>query len=148
MRRLLLAVTEPSEHVGLRLAWSAFRRRHQAVAKACHSRRRAEHQPAPLSRPTLQRLEPIALELTDDNWERMARLLPPQKPEIGRPNNDQRTILGGMLWVARTGSSWRDLPPEFGPWETVHSRYQRWRKAGIWQKILEALNPPATDDAL
>jgi len=91
-------------------------------------------------------LEPLTLELTDDNWERIARLLPPQKPQTGRPNNDHRMILTGMLWVARTGSSWRDLPERFGPWETVHTRYQRWRKAGIWQQILDTLNPPATSD--
>jgi len=49
-----------------------------------------------------------------------------------------------MLWVARTGAAWRDLPAHFGPWETVHSRYQRWRKAGIWPQILTELHQ---DDA-
>ena len=148
VRRLLLAVTEPPETMGFRLAWSTFRRRHQAVAKACHSRRRTGHQPVPLDRPPLQRLEPLTLDLTDDNWERIARLLPLQKPRTGRPNNDHRTILAGMLWVVRTGSSWRELPEEFGPWETVHTRYQRWRTAGIWQQILDALNPPERNDDL
>jgi hypothetical protein len=140
VRRLLLAATEPPERFGFQLAWSAFRRRHQAVAKACHSRRRAQQQPTPLMRPTIQRLNAVDLDLTDERWERIARLLPPQQPLTGRPNNDHRTILVGMLWVVRTGSSWRDLPEQFGPWETVHSRYQRWRKAGIWQQILDALN--------
>lgn len=134
--------------MGLRLAWSAFRRRHQAVAKLCHSRRRAARQPAPLSRPRLQRLESLILELTDEHWERVAPLLPPQKPQTGRPNKDHRRMLAGMLWVARTGSSWRDLPEEFGPWETVHTRYQRWRTAGIWQQILDVLNPSESNDDL
>jgi transposase len=53
-----------------------------------------------------------------------------------------------MLWIARTGSSWRDLPDAFGPWNTVQSRYQRWRTAGIWQQILVALNPPAIGSVL
>jgi transposase len=66
--------------------------------------------------------------------------LPAQHPPTGRPNHDHRTILAGMLWVARTGSAWRDLPAQFGPWETVHSRYARWRKAGIWQRILDTLD--------
>ena len=44
-----------------------------------------------------------------------------------------------MLWVARTGAAWRDLPEQFGSWETVHSRYQRWRTAGIWPQILGRL---------
>ncbi|MEA2585561.1 MAG: hypothetical protein QOF33_3646, partial [Thermomicrobiales bacterium] len=52
-------------------------------------------------------------------------------------------IVAGILWVVRTGSPWRALPPRFGPWETVHSRYSRWRKAGIWQRILAALDQEA-----
>ena len=48
-------------------------------------------------------------------------------------------LLAGMLWVARSGAAWRDLPSDFGPWPTVHSRYQRWRRAGIWQRVLAAL---------
>jgi transposase len=96
----------------------------------------------------MQRLEPITLERTDEHWQRVALLLPPHKPQTGRPNNDHRTILAGMLWIARTGSSWRDLPDAFGPWNTVQSRYQRWRTAGIWQQILVALNPPAIGSVL
>ncbi|MBA2454079.1 MAG: transposase, partial [Chloroflexia bacterium] len=57
----------------------------------------------------------------------------------GRPANDHRTLLAGMFWVVRTGASWRELPEHFGPWQTVQSRYQRWRTAGIWQRILEVL---------
>ena len=139
LRRLLLTRTEPPERFGFRLAWSTFRRRHQAVAKACH-RRRQEHQQAPvLEVPTIQQLEGRELVLTDERWERIAPLLPPQKPQTGRPNIDHRLILSGMLWIVRTGSSWRDLPEGFGSWETVRSRYDRWRTAGIWQQILDAL---------
>lgn len=79
------------------------------------------------------------LTLTDARWGRVAPLLPPQKPPTGRPAHDHRAILAGMLWVARTGASWRELPARFGPWPTVHGRYQRWRRAGIWQQILDAL---------
>jgi transposase len=89
---------------------------------------------------TVQVLDDPALDLTEARWARIAPLLPPQEPAMGRPAHDHRTILAGMLWVARTGSAWRDLPTHFGPWETVHSRYDRWRKAGIWQQILEALS--------
>lgn len=75
-------------------------------------------------------------DLSDAQWAHIAPLLPPQQPQTGRPNHDHRLILAGMLWVVQTGSSWRDLPEQFGPWQTVHSRYQRWRKAGLWQRIL------------
>jgi hypothetical protein len=143
VRRLLLTLTEPPERRGFQLAWSVFRRRHQAVARRCHAARRAQHHPAPRGALTVQILGSAVPALTDARWRRIAPLLPPQKPRTGRPAHDHRTILAGMLWVARTGAAWRDLPEQFGSWETVHSRYHRWRNAGIWQQILEAL---AQDD--
>lgn len=134
---MLLAASETPEHLGFRLAWSTFRRRHQAVAKACHVRRRTRQQAPLLGPPPITRLEVSDLELTDERWEAIVPLLPPQKPQIGRPNHEHRPLVAGMLWIARTGSSWRDLPQEFGPWETVYTRYNRWKKTGIWQRILD-----------
>ena len=138
-RRLLLALIEPPEHFGFRLAWSSFRRRHQAVAQRCHAARRARRHPSSLGFPSIPVLHSQQLDLTDERWARVSPLLPPQKPETGRPANDHRTILEGICWVIRTGASWREIPECFGPWQTVHTRYQRWRKAGIWQRILDAL---------
>ena len=79
--------------------------------------------------------------LTDALWEQMRPLLPLQKPLTGRPAVDHRQIVEGMLWVARTNSSWRELPEHFGPWTTVASRYQRWCKEGLWAHILHVLLP-------
>ena len=79
-------------------------------------------------------------ELTDDQWARVSRLLPPQRPPIGRPPEDHRTILAGMLWIVRTGATWRELPATFGPWPTVYSRFRRWRQDGLWQRILDTLD--------
>ena len=79
--------------------------------------------------------------LTDEHWEQLKPLLPPQKPQTGRPAVDHRLIVEGMLWVVRTGSSWRELPERFGPWSTVSSRYQRWCKEGLWDRILHVLLP-------
>lgn len=78
-------------------------------------------------------------ELTDEQWERLAPLLPPQKPHVGRPNKDHRLILNALLWLLATGAPWRDLPECYGSWKTVSSRFYRWRTAGIWQRILAAL---------
>ena len=47
-----------------------------------------------------------------------------------------RTVINGILWVLRTGAPWRDLPERYGKWTTVYSRFQRWRKAGVWDRIL------------
>ncbi len=74
-------------------------------------------------------------ELNNEQWERLKPLLPPQKPKIGRPNEDHRRILNGILWILRTGAPWRDLPERYGPWQTVYSRFYRWQKAGIWDRI-------------
>jgi transposase len=82
-------------------------------------------------------------ELTDAQWERLEPLLPPQKPSTGRPAKDHRLVVNGMLWILRTGAPWRDLPERYGPWRTVASRFYRWQKAGILQRVLEALQQQA-----
>ena len=75
------------------------------------------------------------------DFEQLCPLLPPQKPQTGRPAIDHRLVVEGLLWVMRTGSSWRELPERFGPWSTVSSRYQRWCKVGVWQRSLKVLLP-------
>jgi transposase len=82
-------------------------------------------------------------DLTDAQWERLRPLLPPQKPRIGRPAKDHRTILNGILWILRTGSPWRALPECYGSWKTVSSRFYRWQKAGVWDCVLAALQRQA-----
>src|SRR4051795_13001811 len=78
-------------------------------------------------------------DLTDKQWERLEPHLPPKKPKRGRPNTDHRRIINGILWIDRTGAPWRDLPERYGPWRTVASRFYRWRKAGVWERVLKAL---------
>lgn len=82
-------------------------------------------------------------DLTDAQWERLEPHLPPEKPWTGRPNHSHRRMINGMLWIARTGAPWRDLPKRYGAFGTVASRFYRWRRAGIWQRILEALQARA-----
>jgi transposase len=82
-------------------------------------------------------------ELTDEQWERLQPLLPPQKPRTGRPNNDHRTVINGILWLLRTGAPWRDLPERYGSWKTVASRFYRWQRAEIMQHILQCLQQEA-----
>ena len=78
-------------------------------------------------------------ELTDAQWAKLAPLLPPQRPRMGRPPKDHRLIVEAIVWLDRTGAPWRDLPSQFGPWETVASRFYRWRRQGIWDRVLAAL---------
>lgn len=82
-------------------------------------------------------------ELSDAQWERLRPLLPPQKPRTGRPSKDHRRVVDAILWIDRTGAPWRDLPERCGPWKTVYSRFRRWRQAGIWDRVLAALQAEA-----
>ena len=78
-------------------------------------------------------------ELTDAQWALIQPLLPPQRPRKGRPALDHRLIVNPILWLTRTGAPWRDLPERYGSWKTVHSRFRRWDKQGIWAQVFTAL---------
>jgi len=62
---------------------------------------------------------------------------------MGRPPKDHRLIVEAIVWLDRTGAPWRDLPSEFGPWETVASRFYRWRRQGVWDRVLARLQAGA-----
>ena len=85
-------------------------------------------------------------DLTNEQWARLAPLLPPEKPHTGRPNLDHRRIVNGILWILRTGAPWEDLPARYGTRGTVSSRFYRWRKAGIWDRIFAELQAQADAD--
>ena len=75
-------------------------------------------------------------ELTDDEWNRVAPLLPPENSgKQGRPSKCNRTILNGIVWIARSGAPWRDLPERYGAWQTVYSRFRKWIEDGILDNI-------------
>lgn len=80
-------------------------------------------------------------ELTDQEWEQVASLLPPEKTgKPGRPSKDNRTMLNGMVWIARSGAPWRDLPERYGPWNSVYSRFRKWIDDGILDNIFRVLS--------
>ena len=146
MRRLILAMAGPEEEREFRLGWSLWRRAHQAVAKHCHAAKRDllrprppdEVQPEPAAT-AMPLLAPMPGRLTDAQWARIEALLP-RNGSRGRRWRDHRGVIDGMLWVHTSGASWRDLPKEeFGPWQTIYDRYNRWRKEGLWQQIAELL---------
>ena len=76
-------------------------------------------------------------ELTDDEWTAIKPMLP-NKPR-GVPRVNDRRVLNGIFWVLRSGAPWRDLPDNFGPYTTCYNRFVRWRRAGVWAKIMSAL---------
>jgi transposase len=62
-----------------------------------------------------------------------------QNKPRGVPRVNDRRVLNGIFWVLRSGAPWRDLPQEFGPYTTCYNRFVRWRRAGVWTKVMSAL---------
>src|SRR5664279_574594 len=77
-------------------------------------------------------------DLTDEQWQLIRPLLPKRKKR-GRPPIDRRDVIDAILYVVRTGCQWRQLPRDFPKWRTVYTVFWRWRKAGVWQQIHDAL---------
>ena len=84
-------------------------------------------------------------ELTDAEWARLHPRLHPRLPacQAGKPRQDDRRILNGILWKLATGAPWRDLPERYGPWQTVYTRFRRWTQAGVWDRLLAAVQRQA-----
>jgi transposase len=76
-------------------------------------------------------------ELTDDKWAAIRPRLPNKPRGIPRVNN--RRVLNGIFWVLRSGAPWLELPDIFGPYTTCYNRFVRWRRAGVWGKIMRWL---------
>jgi transposase len=84
----------------------------------------------------------MAQDLTDAEWAFIEPLLPKLRRRSdgrGRPWRDSREVLNGILWVLRTGAQWSEMPSRYPPYQTCHRRFQRWRKAGVMDRLLEAL---------
>lgn len=83
-------------------------------------------------------------EISNKEWERIKGMLPPERTgKKGRPAKNNRSMLNGMLWIARTGAQWREMPECYGPWQSVYARFRKWQKIGIWEKIFHVLSSDA-----
>jgi putative transposase len=85
--------------------------------------------------------------LRDGQWERIALLVPGKAGDSGATGKDNRLFdaahplraVDAVLWMARTGAPWRDLPGEMGNWNSTWRRFDRWSRAGVWERLFEAL---------
>ena len=80
--------------------------------------------------------------ISDADWERIQDLLPGRPGQPGWVARDNRLFIDAVLWIARTGAPWRDLPERFGKWNSVWRRFDRWARKGTWQRVFEALQDP------
>lgn len=83
-------------------------------------------------------------DLTDEEWELLAPLLPVH-PRQGHRWNDHRTVINGVMFRSRSGCTWRDLPGQYGNWKTVYNRHRRWSLDGTWEQILDLLRAGADE---
>src|SRR4030095_12447138 len=75
-------------------------------------------------------------------WDLLHPLLPKHTwtpGSRGRPPRPRRRVVNGILYVNKTGCQWRMLPKDFGPWETVYGYFRRWRRAGVWERVMTEL---------
>ena len=81
-------------------------------------------------------------ELTDEQWRQIETLLPGREGCPGGRAEDNRLFVNAVIWIARSGAPWRDLPERFGNWNSVFQRFNRWAKGGVWQRVFEVLRAP------
>lgn len=79
------------------------------------------------------------LALSDTMWERVAPHLPGKPGDPGRSAADNRLFMEAVLWMARVGAPWRDLPSSFGPWNSVFRRFRRWATGGVFERVFTVL---------
>lgn len=153
IRRLLLARETSPERGWFLVAWSHFRRTHQAHAARAHAARahaaRRAHTPSETPPPAavpVAALAPVlwlagTATVTEATWAQIAPLLPTLQVAPKRTCYEHRRVLDGILGVMRSGRSWREGPVGDIPWPILYQRYSLWRRRGIWGMILRILHP-------
>jgi transposase len=77
--------------------------------------------------------------LTDDQWAVIEPYCLGKKSDPGQTGRDPRLFLEAVLWIVRTGAQWRELPAEFGQWNSVFKRFRRWVKADVFYSLFKVL---------
>ena len=87
-------------------------------------------------------------ELSDVQWQRICELLPGKASDPGVTAKDTRLFVNAVLWVLRFGARWSDLPERFGKWKSVHTRFARWAKSGVWERVFAVLTADRRNEYL
>jgi transposase len=78
-------------------------------------------------------------ELSQAQFEKIKDLLPGKAGDPGRTAADNLLFVNGVMWVLRSGSFWRDMPPRYGNWKSHHKRFSRWAQKGVWERVFQSL---------
>ncbi len=87
----------------------------------------------------------IRRSISDTLWQAIKHLLPGRAGRPGARAHNNRLFLNAVFWILRTGAPWRDLPTEFGKWASAYTRFRRWAKQGLWQRIFSAIKQHCSD---
>ncbi len=88
-------------------------------------------------------------DISEEQWQIIEPLLAKRRQDRrGRRGFGDRQLFNGVLWIMKTGCPWRDLPPEFGAWQTVYKRFWQWANLGIWDEVLAELSKDADPEAI
>lgn len=86
--------------------------------------------------------------LTDEQWAVVEPLVSRPRARTGRPPRDARILFEAACWILTTGSQWRALPKEFGPWQTAFDRFNRWRREGVFDRLVAELQRRSNEEGL
>ncbi len=87
-------------------------------------------------------------EITDSEWERLKPYFEQEHRNVGRPRRDARELLNAIMWIARSGAAWRDLPERYGAWQTAYKRFVQWQESGLLEQVFHDLNADADYETL
>lgn len=87
-------------------------------------------------------------EVSDDEWSRLKVDFEGEEQKRGRPRRDAREMLNAIMWIARSGAAWRDLPERYGAWQTAYKRFVQWQESGLLERVFHALSSDADYETL
>ena len=87
-------------------------------------------------------------ELSVKQWKRIGHMVTGKEGDRGRTGTDNRKFVNAVLWILRSGARWSDLPESYGKYKSVHKRFTRWAKKGVWNKIFENLEKDRDNEYL
>jgi transposase/uncharacterized protein YerC len=137
--RFLTAILSRAGYQKIRKRWHVYQLRAQEISVDQIGSTTAT-QPA-----SIRSGVPIAAgphELSNAQWQRIAPLLPEEPGHRSRTGSNNRLFVNAVLWILRSGASWQDLPERYGKWGSIHKRFTRWAKSGVWEGVFSSL---ATD---
>ena len=82
-------------------------------------------------------------EVSDEEWERVKDFLPGREGNAGGIAKDNRLFINAVIWIARSGAPWRDLPERYGNWNSIWRRFRRWAQGGVWERVFRELSVDA-----